>query len=137
EVMMDLPPDVGAYRNRGFKTGDIGRVDADGFLYITGRKKEMLIIGGENVFPREIEEVLNRHEHVKASAVIGKRDERRGEVPIAFVEVADGATFDEAAVRNHCRQFLAQFKVPKEVRVVDELPRSPTGKILRRKLSAD
>src|SRR5690606_2999730 len=102
---------------------------------ITGRKKEMLIIGGENVFPREIEEVLNAHPLVKDSAVIGKQDGMRGEVPIAFVEVADGAIFDETRLREHCRQNLATFKCPREIRVIDQLPRNPTGKILRRKLS--
>ena len=109
----------------------------DGFLFITGRKKEMLIVGGENVFPREIEEVINTHPSVAASAVIGKKDDMRGEVPIAFVELNEDATFDEAAIRNHCRDSLAQFKIPKEVRVLEKLPRNPTGKILRRELKAD
>ena len=122
---------------RAFRTGDIGKLDDDGFLYITGRKKEMLIVGGENVFPREIEEVLNNHPSVHASAVVGKQDGMRGEVPIAFVELEEGAEFDEGALRNHCRESLAQFKVPKEIRVLDELPRNPTGKILRRALKAE
>jgi long-chain acyl-CoA synthetase len=119
---------------RAFRTGDIGKLDEDGYLYITGRKKEMLIIGGENVFPREIEEVLNNHPSVKASAVVGKQDGMRGEVPIGFVEIEEGVEFDEAGIRNHCRESLAQFKVPKEIHVLDELPRNPTGKILRREL---
>ncbi len=119
-----------------FRTGDIGKIDQEGFLYITGRKKEMLIVAGENVFPREIEEVLNQHPSVKASAVIGKQDEMRGEVPIAFVELEEGATFDEGELRNFLRDRIAQFKVPREVRVVDALPRNPTGKILRRELKA-
>ena len=120
---------------RAFRTGDIGREDDDGFLYITGRKKEMLIIGGENVFPREIEEVLNHHVSVRDSAVIGRADGMRGEVPIAFVELDEQTPLDETALRNHCREHLAQFKVPREILAVDELPRSPTGKILRRQLS--
>lgn len=119
---------------RFFRTGDIGHVDEEGFLYITGRKKEMLIIAGENVFPREIEEVLNRHPDVKDSAVIGKQDELRGEVPIAFIELNDDRPFDEQALRSWCREHLAQFKVPREIHVVEQLPRSPTGKILRRYL---
>src|SRR5207249_320129 len=85
--------------NGFFKTGDMGRFDDDGHLYITGRIKEMLIIGGENVFPREIEEVLDQHPTVHASAVIGLMDESRGEVPIAFVELNEGSTFDERALR--------------------------------------
>jgi long-chain acyl-CoA synthetase len=119
-----------------FRTGDMGRFDDDGFLYITGRIKEMLIIGGENVFPREIEEVLNRHPSVKDSAVVGMADESRGEVALAFVELHEGAAFDGTALRAYCREHLAQFKVPREIRHIDALPRNATGKILRRQLSA-
>ncbi|MEM1107882.1 MAG: AMP-binding protein [Planctomycetota bacterium] len=124
-------------KTRCFRTGDIGKIDDDGFLYITGRKKEMLIIGGENVFPREIEEVLNQHETVHASAVIGKQDGSRGEVAIAFVELEEGSEFDEAALKTYCRDNIANFKVPKEIRLLDKLPRNPTGKIMRRALSAE
>jgi long-chain acyl-CoA synthetase len=120
--------------NGEFITGDWGRLDRDGFLYITGRKKEMLIIGGENVFPREIEEVLNRHPSVKDSAVVGRHDEVRGELPVAFVEIKEGEAFDEAALRSFCREHLAGFKVPREIHEIDQLPRNPTGKILRREL---
>ena len=120
-----------------FKTGDMGRFDADGFLYITGRIKEMLIIGGENVFPREIEEVLNAHPSVNDSAVIGMPDPSRGEVPLAFVELVEDAAFDETALRSHCREHLAQFKVPREIRVREKLPRNATGKIMRRQLTAE
>ncbi len=123
-------------RTEFFRTGDIGKLDEDGYLYITGRKKEMLIIGGENVFPREIEEVLNRHPSVAGSAVIGRQDAMRGEVPIAFIEVQDGESFDEPALRAWCRDALAGYKVPREIHQIDALPRSPTGKILRRQLSA-
>jgi long-chain acyl-CoA synthetase len=118
-----------------FHTGDMGRFDADGHLYITGRIKEMLIIGGENVFPREIEEVLNAHPSVLDSAVIGVQDPLRGELPLAFVELVEGETFDETSLRTHCREHLATFKVPREIRVIDQLPRNPTGKIMRRALS--
>lgn len=119
-----------------FRTGDMGRVDDEGFLYITGRIKEMLIVAGENVFPREIEEVLNQHPTVKDSAVIGMQDGARGEVPLAFIELEEGAAFDEASLRALCRQRLAGFKVPKEIRVVEALPRNATGKIMRRALKA-
>ncbi len=126
-----------AFDERGyFRTGDMGRFDRDGHLFITGRIKEMLIIAGENVFPREIEEVLDRHPAVKASAVIGLPDESRGELPIAFVELRDGESFDEAALRSWCREHLAQFKVPREIRLLEALPRNPTGKIQRRALTA-
>ena len=117
-----------------FRTGDIGKQDADGFLYITGRLKEMLIVGGENIFPREIEEVLNHHASVHESAVIGMADETRGERPVAFVEMIEGETFNEAALRAWCREHLAGYKVPTEIFRIDALPRNPTGKIMRREL---
>ena len=117
-----------------FRTGDIGRFDSDGHLFITGRLKEMLIIGGENVFPREIEEVLNQHPAVTASGVIGRQDPMRGELPIAFVEIKEDATFDEKELQRWCRQKLAGYKVPDEIRHLPQLPRNPTGKIMRREL---
>lgn len=119
-----------------FKTGDMGRIDGDGYIAITGRKKEMIIVGGENVFPREIEEVLDKHPSVAASAVVGVMDESRGEVAVAFVELKEGATFDEIGLRKFCREHLAQFKVPRDIRHIEKLPRNATGKILRRELKA-
>ena len=125
--------------SRVFKTGDIGHVDADGYLFITGRKKEMLIVSGENVFPREIEEVLDRHPQVRASAVIGKPDESRGEVPVAFLEAEASdddpePKIDLDSVKALCREQLPPFKVPRDFRQISTLPRNPTGKILRRQL---
>ena len=137
QVITTITPPGASAPARAFRTGDIGKLDGDGFLYITGRLKEMLIVGGENVFPREIEEVLNNHPSVKASAVVGKQDGMRGEVPVAFVEIEEDAEYDESALRNHCRESLAQFKVPKEIHMLDELPRNPTGKIMRRALKVD
>jgi long-chain acyl-CoA synthetase len=123
--------------NGFFRSGDMGRMDADGHLYITGRFKEMLIISGENVFPREIEEVLNRHPSVKDAAVIGMQDPMRGEVPLAFVELHEDAAFDAAALQHHCRATLPPYKVPREIRRRLALPRNPTGKILRRALTPE
>lgn len=117
-----------------FRTGDIGRQDADGHLYITGRFKEMLIVGGENVFPREIEEVLDKHPAVQASGVVGVRDPMRGELPMAFIELREGQSFDKSALQAHCRASLAGYKVPSDIRVLEALPRNPTGKIMRREL---
>jgi len=117
-----------------FRTGDIGHLDADGHLFITGRLKEMIIIGGENVFPRVIEEVLNAHPQVAASAVIGISDARRGEMVLAFVEPVTGAAIDPNALRAWCRDRLAPYQVPRRVQVIAELPRSPSGKILKREL---
>lgn len=119
-----------------FRSGDMGRFDNDGHLFITGRIKEMLIISGENVFPREIEEVLNRHPSVKDSAVIGMADPMRGELPLAFVELQEGAVFDETALQHHCRATLPAYKVPREIRHLQALPRNATGKIMRRVLNA-
>lgn len=121
----------------GLRTGDIGRVDADGFVYITGRAKEMLIIAGENVFPREIENILAAHPAIAEAAVIGAKDELRGEVPVAFVILHEGATATEAELRAFCRENIAAYKVPREVHIARELPRGPTGKILKRALKAD
>jgi len=115
-------------------TGDQGRFDNDGHLYITGRIKEMIIVGGENVFPREIEEVLNQHPAVQATGVIGIRDDVRGELPWAFVELKEDAQFNESALRQWCRERLAGYKVPREIVRVEALPRNPTGKIMRREL---
>jgi long-chain acyl-CoA synthetase len=117
-----------------FRTGDIGRIDPEGFVSITGRLKEMLIVGGENVFPREIEEVLNAHPAVHASGVVGREDPVRGEVPVGFVELEEGESVSDDALVRWCRERLAGYKVPKHIEIVDALPRNPTGKVLRREL---
>lgn len=124
-----------AFDEFGFlRTGDIGRLDDEGHLYITGRLKEMLIVGGENVFPREIEEVLNKHPSVKESGVVGVMDDVRGELPVAYIELREGAAFDEKSILMFCREHLAGYKVPRHVRVLEALPRNPTGKVMRREL---
>ena len=120
-----------------FRTGDIGHHDRDGHLMITGRLKEMLIVGGENVFPREIEEVLNQHPTVNASGVVGLTDPMRGEVPIAFVEPRDEQVIEPATLIRWCRERLAGYKVPHEIRVLPQLPRNPTGKVMRRELKKE
>ncbi|MFH0983174.1 MAG: AMP-binding protein [Planctomycetota bacterium] len=117
-----------------FKTGDLGTLDADGFLSITGRKKEMIIVSGENVFPSEIESVLAQHPAVKQAAVIGVPDPSRVEVPVAFVTLQDGARVEPVELRQFARERLAGYKVPREVRISADLPLGPTGKILKRKL---
>jgi long-chain acyl-CoA synthetase len=119
-----------------FKTGDLGKVDADGYLHITGRKKEMIIVSGEKAYPREIEDVLLRHPAVADAAVVGKKDPSRGEVVVAFVIPKEGQTVAAEALRDFCRdQGLAQWKCPREVRIVSDMPRSPTGKVLKRVLA--
>ncbi len=143
DAFVNLPRSTTAHHDgaatttkRFFRTGDIGKLDADGFLYITGRKKEMLKVGGEIVVPREVEEALALHPSVRDAAVIGQRDDLRGEIPIAFVELNEGHEFNQAALRDWCRQRLAGFKVPREIHRLDALPRNPTGKILRRQLAS-
>ncbi|MFH1746996.1 MAG: AMP-binding protein [Planctomycetota bacterium] len=116
-------------------TGDVGHLDEDGYIFITGRAKEMIIVGGENVFPREIEDVLNEHSAVAETAVIGVQDEVRGELPVAFVILKEHAQTTETELRDFCRQRLAGYKVPRRITITTELPRSPTGKILKRALT--
>ena len=101
---------------------------------ITGRAKEMLIIGGENVFPREIEAALERHSDVLQAAVIGVPNESRGEIPVAFVIPKPGVSLNEQELRKYAKESLAGFKVPRKVHISENLPRGPTGKILRRRL---
>ena len=123
-----------------FRTGDAGRRDADGYLYITDRVKDMIISGGENVYPAEVERVLVRHDSVAEVAVVGAPDERWGEVPVAYVVAVTGAEENGSALIEHARGELAKFKCPAQVHFVTELPRNPTGKVLKtelRKLVAD
>jgi long-chain acyl-CoA synthetase len=118
-------------------TGDIGRLDTDGFVHITGRAKDMIIVGGENVFPFEIESVLLDHPAVAEAAVIGMTDPVRGELPVAFVILKpDAPPVTGTDLRNFCRTRLAGYKVPRDVHLCQELPRGPTGKILKRALKA-
>jgi long-chain acyl-CoA synthetase len=119
-----------------FKTGDLGKLDADGFLYITGRKKDLIIVAGEKAAPREIEEALLTHPGVAEAAVLGRKDPSRGEVVVAFVISKEGHAPTPEGLREHCRQqSLAPFKIPREVFLVAEFPRSPTGKVLKRVLA--
>ena len=115
-------------------TGDLGKLDADGFVTITGRKKDLIISAGENIYPREIEEVLATHPKVKEVAVIGVKDESRGEVPKAFLLLHEGMAVEDKELRSFCREKLAGYKVPKHFEVLADLPRTPTGKVLKRLL---
>jgi long-chain acyl-CoA synthetase len=112
-------------------TGDIGHMTDDGFFYIVDRKKDMIIRGGENIYPREIEEVLYSYPGVSMAAVIGASDEIYGEVPKAFVVMKEGATATVEQIIQHCKANLANFKVPKYVAFRDDLPKNPTGKIMK------
>lgn len=116
-----------------FHTGDAGHLDDDGYLYVTGRLKDVIIVAGDNVYPKEVEDILVQHPAVAEAAVIGQPDEQRGEVVVAYVTVV-GDDADPVELRSFCRERLAGYKVPREVIVVEEMPRGPTGKILKREL---
>lgn len=116
-------------------TGDVGYMDDEGFLFIVDRKKELIISKGINIYPREIEEIIDRFEGVAASAVIGINDEKNGEVPVAYVELEEEAErFDEAALKGYMREHLANYKIPKQIHVIPALPKNATGKVLKRVL---
>ena len=116
------------------RTGDIGVLDENNFLYIVDRLKELIITGGENVFPREVEESLYTVQEVGECAVIGLPDKEWGERVTAFIKLKPDNTFDKDKVKSYLKTKLAPFKVPKEYIVVDELPKTPAGKILKREI---
>ncbi len=116
-------------------TGDMGYMDEDGFLFIVDRKKDLIISKGINIYPREIEDVIDTHPQIKASAVVGIFDEKNGEIPVAYVELEEEVDrLDEASLKAHLRGQLANFKLPKQIHVIDELPKNATGKVLKRVL---
>lgn len=117
-----------------FHTGDVGVRDDEGYLFIVDRLKDMIVSGGENVAGSEVERVLYEHEAVLEAAVVGRRDDRWGEVPVAFVVLRPGATASVEDLVEHCRAQLARFKVPKDIAFLDALPRNPSGKVLKREL---
>jgi long-chain acyl-CoA synthetase len=124
-----------AFRNGWFHTGDVGYRDADGFYYIVDRKSDMIIRGGENIYPREIDEVLYQHPLIAAAAVIGVPDELYGEDVAAVVVLKPEANVTEQEVIDFCKARLADYKCPKTVRFVTDIPKGPTGKLLKRELA--
>jgi long-chain acyl-CoA synthetase len=123
-----------AFRNGWFHTGDIGYRDADGFYYIVDRKSDMIIRGGENIYPREIDEVLYQHPLVAAAAAVGVPDELYGEEVAAVIVLKDGVKVSEQDVIDFCKARLADYKCPKTVHFVHDIPKGPTGKLLKREL---
>jgi fatty-acyl-CoA synthase len=123
-----------AQREGFFSVGDMARIDADGYCYLESRKHDMVISGGVNIYPREIEDHLATHPAILEAAVIGVPDPEWGETLRAFVVPRDGAELTEAEVIDYCRQALADFKRPRAVTFLPELPRNPTGKVLKREL---
>ena len=146
EVWMRTPQVMKGYKGRPgdtaetitpdgwFRTGDLGRLDADGYLYVEDRLKDMIISGGENIYSSEVERVLSEHPAIAEVAVIGVPDDQWGEAVKAVVSLRPGAKETGEEVIAYCRQHLAGFKCPRSVDVVDALPRNPTGKILKRDL---
>ncbi len=123
-----------AFEGGWFHTGDIGVVDEDGYLFIVDRLKDLIVSGGENIAGSEVERVLYEHPAVLEVAVVGRPDDRWGEVPVAFVVLRPGESASADDLIAHCAGQLAKFKVPKDVSFLDALPRNPSGKVLKREL---
>lgn len=123
-----------AMKGGWFHTGDLGRVDEDGYVYIIDRKKDMLIIGGLNVYPREVEECLYQHPKVAENAVIGINEKLRGEIPAAFIVLKDGVQAEPKEFILYCRKYLANYKCPRAALLVESLPKNATGKIDKKQL---
>jgi acyl-CoA synthetase (AMP-forming)/AMP-acid ligase II len=119
-----------------FSVGDMGRIDAEGYVYLASRKSDMVISGGVNIYPREIEDHLCTHPDIVDVAVIGVPNDEWGESLKAFVVVRGGSTLTEQEVVTYCRESLADYKAPRQVEFLDELPLNPTGKVLKRELRA-
>jgi fatty-acyl-CoA synthase len=118
-------------------TGDVGHLDEGGRLFVDGRDDEMIVSGGENVFPREVEDLLSHHEAVDEAAVVGVDDEKFGQRLRAFVVCSDEGAVSEEELKTYIKSNLASFKVPREIVFLDELPRNATGKVLKRQLAEE
>jgi acyl-CoA synthetase (AMP-forming)/AMP-acid ligase II len=116
------------------RTGDLGHRDADGFFFVTGRIKELIIKGGENIAPREIDEALLKHPAVRDAAAVGIPDQHYGQDIMACIVLRQNATCSEASLREFCLEHLGRYKTPRLFRFVDDLPRGPSGKVQRLKL---
>jgi long-chain acyl-CoA synthetase len=121
-------------KNGWLHTGDLGRVDADGYVYIVDRKKDLIIVGGQNVYPREVEECLFHHPQVAEAAVIGILDKNRAEVPKAYIVLKPGVEAEPKEFILYCRKHLANYKCPREIAFVRSLPKNSTGKIDKKQL---
>jgi acyl-CoA synthetase (AMP-forming)/AMP-acid ligase II len=120
-----------AFANGWFRTGDLGRKDEEGYYYITDRLKHIIISGGENISPKEIESVINQHQNIRESCVVGISDEKWGEKVVATVVLKPGMALTEKEIREYCRIHLLDWKCPKEVFFLEELPRNRMGKVMK------
>ncbi|WP_275040805.1 class I adenylate-forming enzyme family protein [Nocardiopsis salina] len=121
-------------RDGWFHTGDLGHSDEDGYFYVVDRKKDLVVRGGYNVYPREIEEVLYEHPEVTGAAVVGRPDERMGEEVVACIVLEPGSAATEDDLVAFCKERMAAYKYPREIRLMSALPTGPTGKILKKEL---
>jgi len=122
-------------KNGWLYTGDMARMDHEGFIYLVDRKKDVVITGGENIYPVEIEDVLHNHPKVYDAGVIGIPDERLGEIAVAVIEPKSGESLTEEEINRFCEQNLPRYKRPRRI-IFDKVPRNPTGKIEKPKLRA-
>ena len=127
-------PDTAVLAGGWLHTGDIGHLDADGYLYVVDRKKDLIIRGGFNVYPRDVEEVLAAHPAVAQAAVVGRPDARLGEEVVAFVSPRPGAAVTAAELTRYARQHLAAHKYPRQITIVPAVPLTSVGKLDRKKL---
>src|SRR5204863_3099265 len=145
EIRVRGPQMVESYRNRPDETaktirdgwvytGDIGYFDDEGYLFVVDRKKELIISGGYNIYPREVDEVLNSHPDTLEVATVGMKDSFRGEIPVAFVVLKPGRTASAQDLIDYCRQHLVDYKVPRAIEFRDALPKTGPGKIDKLKL---
>jgi long-chain acyl-CoA synthetase len=126
-----------AFRSGWFHTGDLGYRDADGFFYVVDRKSDLIIRGGENIYPREIDEVLYQHPKVSDAATVSVPDELYGEAVKSFVVLREGENATEEEIIDYCREQLADFKCPKTVQFITDIPKGPTGKVRKRELNSE
>jgi len=131
EYYNDPEVTAAAFRNGWFHSGDLIRQDEEGFIYVVDRKKDMIVSGGENIYPAEVEEVLYKHPKILEAAVIGVHDEQWGENVKAIVVTKPGQTLTEEEVIEFCKEHLASYKKPRSVDFIDALPRNPAMKVLK------
>ena len=125
-----------SFRDGWFRTGDVGHMDAEGYVYITGRSSDMYISGGSNIYPREIEEFLYTHPEVADAQVIGVPSEKYGEEVMAWVKPKEGCVLDDATLHAFCKGQIATFKIPRFWKFTEDFPMTVTGKVIRKELRA-